>query len=104
MQYPFIFLSGISLQPGRLITSRTNSIHPQMNKKTGLALCCPVTSNIKGYPFEVLARGRKIGGVILSDHLKNLDWKVRKAKFIEFATDQVMAECIEKISVLIIQK
>ena len=71
------------------------------NKKTNLALCCPITSNEKGYPFEVQVKGKKIDGVILSDHLKNLDWKARKVKFIEKAADQVLDECIEKITTLI---
>lgn len=72
------------------------------NKKTNLALCCPITSNVKGYPFEVVVKGKKIDGVILSDHLKNLDWKAREIKFIEKASAIVLTECIEKISTLII--
>jgi mRNA interferase MazF len=74
----------------------------QYNKKTSLALCCPITSQTKGYPFEVPIRGKKIDGVVLSDHLENLDWKARKAKFIEKAQSSVMAECIEKLAALII--
>ncbi len=73
------------------------------NKKTGLAICCPITSNVKGYPFEVNISGKKINGVVLSDHLKNLDWKVRKAKFIEKASKEVVDQCSMKISALIIQ-
>ena len=76
----------------------------EYNQKSGLAICCPVTSKPKGYPFEVLVSGKKINGAVLSDHVKNLDWKVRKAKFIEPSNASVMAECIQKISVLIIQK
>jgi mRNA interferase MazF len=72
------------------------------NKKTNLALCCPITSNTKGYPFEVIVNGKKINGVILSDHLKNLDWKAREIKFIEKASNQVLTESIDKISTLII--
>ena len=75
----------------------------QYNKKTGLAVCCPITSNVKGYPFEVLINGKKIKGAVLSDHLKNLDWKIRKAKFIEKASKAVIEECSMKISALIIQ-
>jgi mRNA interferase MazF len=74
------------------------------NKKTGLAICCPITSNIKGYPFEVNILGKKINGAVLSDHLKNLDWKVRKAKFIEKASEEVVQQCSSKISALIIYK
>lgn len=73
----------------------------EYNKKTELALCCPITSNIKGYPFEVLVNGKKINGAVLSDHIKNLDWKVRKAKFIEKAHPSVLNECIDKVSLLI---
>ena len=72
------------------------------NKKTGLAVCCPITSNIKGYPFEVVVSGKKINGAVLADHLKNLDWKVRKAKFIEKASDDVVNQCSMKIAALII--
>ena len=74
------------------------------NKKTGLAVCCPITSSIKGYPFEVKILGKKISGAVLSDHLKNLDWKVRKAKLIEKASKDVVEQCSLKISALIIQK
>lgn len=74
------------------------------NKKTGLAVCCPITSNIKGYPFEVVISGKKINGAVLADHLKNLDWKVRKAKFIEKAPVDVVSECTMKISALIVHE
>jgi mRNA interferase MazF len=51
------------------------------NEKTSLAVVCPITSHAKGYPFEVLVpQGARIGGVILSDHLKNLDWRQRQAQ------------------------
>ena len=53
------------------------------NGKTSLMLCCPITSQIKGYPFEVaLPSGLKVQGVVLSDHVKSLDWRARKAKLI----------------------
>ena len=48
------------------------------NGKTGLMLCCPMTTQIKGYPFEVLVAGGRPGAV-LSDQVKSLDWVVRKA-------------------------
>jgi len=73
------------------------------NKKTGLAICCPITSNVKGYPFEVGVSGKKINGVVLSDHLKNLDWKIRRVKFIEKASKGVIEQCSMKIAALITQ-
>lgn len=58
----------------------------------GLALFCPVTSKIKGYPFEVqLPDGSAVGGVVLSDQLKSLDWRSRKAKFIDRVPSDVVA-------------
>lgn len=48
------------------------------NSKTGLMLCCPMTTQIKGYPFEVLISGARPGAV-LSDQIKSLDWVARKA-------------------------
>jgi mRNA interferase MazF len=51
------------------------------NDKTSLAVVCLITSHAKGYPFEVaVPPGSRIGGVILSDHLKNLDWRQRQAQ------------------------
>ena len=62
------------------------------NGKVGLALFCPVTTKIKGYPFEVqLPDGSAVGGVVLADQLKSLDWRSRKVKFIERASLDVMA-------------
>jgi mRNA interferase MazF len=53
------------------------------NRKTAHLLACPITSKVKGYPFEVaLPPGLPVGGVILADQIKSLDWKVRKAEFI----------------------
>lgn len=61
------------------------------NGKVGLALCCPVTTKIKGYPFEVeLPDGYAVSGVILSDQLKSLDWRSRQVKFIERASSDVI--------------
>src|SRR5438874_6256533 len=51
------------------------------NRRVGLAVCCPVTSQVKGYPFEVLLpAGLGVEGAVLSDQLKSLDWRVRKAR------------------------
>ena len=51
------------------------------NEKSGLAVVCPITSQLKGYPFEVaLPKGLGVTGVILSDHLKSVDWKQRRAE------------------------
>ncbi|PAK77404.1 endoribonuclease MazF [Acetobacter fabarum] len=49
------------------------------NAKAGMMLCCPTTTKIKGYPFEVALTG-KTASVVLSDQVRSLDWRVRKAK------------------------
>ena len=51
------------------------------NRKTGLMLCCPITGQVKGYPFEVAVEGdTSVSGVILADQVKSLDWRARQAK------------------------
>lgn len=72
------------------------------NRRVGLALCCPVTSQVKGYPFEVLLpQGRGIEGAILSDQIKSVDWRVRKAKRIGHLPDEVLEETVGKILALL---
>ncbi len=72
------------------------------NRKTGLFLACPVTSRVKGYPFEVpLPAEGAVSGVVLSDQIKSLDWKARQAEF-AMATDKgTLGEVISRILPLI---
>jgi mRNA interferase MazF len=72
------------------------------NDKTNLALLCPVTSRVKGYPFEVtLPASGRITGVVLSDQIKSLDWRARRAEFAAQVPQKVVAEVLEKLSVLL---
>jgi len=71
------------------------------NRKTGLAIFCPITSRVKGYPFEVNVDGEKIRGAVLSDQVKSLDWKARRAKLIEKLDDEAFAEVVAKLSSII---
>jgi len=69
------------------------------NQKTSLALFCPVTSQVKGYPFETLLPPEfPVSGVVLCDQIKSLDWTVRRAEFIcelpEEALDDVMGKAL----------
>ncbi|MFH1050385.1 MAG: endoribonuclease MazF [bacterium] len=74
----------------------------EYNEKVGLALLCPITSQVKGYPFEVLIpEGFPISGAILSDQIKNLDWKVREAAFIAKLPVKQVNEVLSKIAVLL---
>ena len=72
------------------------------NGKVGLALLCPITNQVKGYPFEViLPEGLKVTGVILSDQLKCLDWKIRKATFIDSVPAHTIEEVLKKVITLL---
>jgi mRNA interferase MazF len=71
------------------------------NEKIGLALFCPITSKVKGYPFEVVIGSKKINGSVLSDQIKSLDWRERNIEFIEKIGAKELEEVIEKIEALI---
>jgi mRNA interferase MazF len=72
------------------------------NGKVGLALACPITSHVKGYPFEVpLPPTSKVKGVVLADQVKNLDWRVRKAQLIARASPDVVDEVLGRLGSLL---
>jgi mRNA interferase MazF len=72
------------------------------NRKTSLAVVCPITSQAKGYPFEVeLQPAAAIRGVVLADHLKNLDWRRRRAEKAGRASPQTMALVRERTGALL---
>ena len=72
------------------------------NRKVGLGLFCPITSSVKGYPFEVeLPRGLKAKGAVLCDQIKSLDWRVRRAERICPAPVDVLEEATAKILALV---
>jgi len=72
------------------------------NRRVGLAVCCPVTSQVKGYHFEVLLPpGLGVEGAILSDQIKSLDWRVRKVRRIGDVPADVLQETVGKIVALV---
>lgn len=71
------------------------------NSRAGLALVCPITSKVKGYPFEVALVDGKILGVILADQLRAVDWRARKASYIAAATESVSNEVRDKLLTLL---
>ena len=72
------------------------------NRPTRLALFCPVTTKVKGYPWEVPVSGsRQVTGVVLADAVKNFDWSMRRTEFIERAPDEVVATVLEFVSELL---
>ena len=72
------------------------------NAKVGLALLCPITSQIKGYPFEVgLPPGLTVNRAILADQVKSLDWQARTAEFICALPSTLVSEVLQKIGLLL---
>ncbi len=72
------------------------------NTKAGLALVCPVTSRVKGYPFEVpLPPGLAVEGVVLADQVRSLDWRARAAEKIARVPGEVVEETIGKLLALL---
>jgi mRNA interferase MazF len=72
------------------------------NGKVGLAILCPITNQEKGYPFEVkIPTGLAVTGVILADHVKNLDWRIRQAEFICKLPKVTVKEVLRKLTVLL---
>jgi len=71
------------------------------NERIGLGIFCPITSKVKGYPFEVVIDLKKIKGAVLSDQVKSLDWKEKNAEFIEKVGGRDLEEVLEKIGAII---
>lgn len=72
------------------------------NAKTSMAVCCPITSHVKNYPFEVMIRDHPtLRGAILADQSKNLDWRARKARHKGKVSDDELAETLGKIRALL---
>lgn len=74
----------------------------EYNRRVGLGLFCPVTSRVKGYPFEVvLPPGLEAQGAVLSDQIKSLDWRARRAKLFCRVPAEVLDETVARIFVLV---
>ncbi|QQR64627.1 endoribonuclease MazF [Candidatus Kaiserbacteria bacterium] len=71
------------------------------NERTNLMVACAITSRIKGYSYEVPLSEEKVDGVVLSDQMRNLDWKSRKVRFIQKVSTEVIEEVSENIKILL---
>ncbi len=83
-------------QRSAIVLSRT-----EYNKKIGLVVICPITSQAKGYPFEVLVDAGKIKGVILADQVRSVDWQERRVSFISKSGISIIREVKEKLAALV---
>ncbi len=72
------------------------------NSKVGLAILCPITNQIKGYPFEVvIPDGLPVTGAILTDQVKSLDWRARNAELICALPTKTVTEVLQKLNTLL---
>jgi len=72
------------------------------NRKVGLALVCPITSRVKGYPFEVpLPGGLSVSGVVLADQVRSLDWRGRNAVFACNAPPEALGDVLARLNTLL---
>ncbi len=74
------------------------------NGKVGLALACPVTSQVKGYPFEVSLTSKRVRGVVLADQIRSLDWRARQFTFIERAAEETVTTVKELLETLLVPR
>ena len=72
------------------------------NSKVGLMVCCPMSTKIKGHPFEVITQVNGVDCVVLSDQVKSLDWKIRLAKKKAVVAHEVMLHVKAKIKALLL--
>jgi mRNA interferase MazF len=72
------------------------------NQRIGLMVVCPITSRAKGYPFEVqLPPNLEVSGVALCDHVRSIDWKNRRARFVCRAGEEVVTDVLAKLLTLL---
>ena len=82
-------------RPALVLTSR------KYNKAAGLAIVCPLTSVIKPYPFALRVAIKGRDGCVLTDHVKSMDWQVRRAEFYDRAPDAVLEQAQNLLGVLL---
>ena len=71
------------------------------NGTTGLMVCCPMSTKIKGHPFEVVTQVDGVDCAVLSDQVKSLDWKVRRAKKKAAVDEEVLVHVRAKMKALL---
>ncbi len=71
-------------RPALIISNET------FNEHVGLAIACPITNTDRNFPFHVKIDSDKLSGFIMTEQVKSIDYKVRKVKFIEKVSDEVL--------------
>ena len=90
-----------NLQAGHEQAGRRSAIvlsPKSFNETTGFVSVCPITHAVRGWGFEVLLpKGLVFEGVILTDQIKNLDWRARRIDIVGKAPNELVNECLDKI-------
>ncbi len=73
------------------------------NAFTNLMVACAITTRIKGYSYEVVLKEKKVEGVVLSDQMRNLDWRARGVRFVEKVSPEVFEQVKENIETLLFE-
>lgn len=77
-------------------------LSPKLFNNGNFAMICPITQQVKGYPFEVaIPEDLQVKGVILTDQLRSLDWRSRNLKIVDQAPEIVVAKCLDKINAVL---
>lgn len=72
------------------------------NGRVGLAILCPITTQVKGYPFEVvIPPGLPVMGVVLADQVKSLDWRAHKAEFFVALPEETITQVLARLGTLL---
>lgn len=71
------------------------------SERTGLAVICPITSKVKGLPFEIIVKTQSINGAVLPIHLRSIDINARKVQFIEKATEEVLRKTNRAVELIV---
>ena len=72
------------------------------NERVGLAIVCPITNQVKEYPFEVpIPAGLDVTGVVLADHIRSVDWRVRNIRVIHQLPRSIVEDTLRKLDTLI---
>ncbi len=96
----------LTLDGGRLVVtpvaSSSYDLDHLLAHVTPLAIFCPITSQVKGYPFEVaLASSGTIGGVLLADQVKSLDWREWNMEFVDSGPAELVEDVLGKLATLV---
>lgn len=72
------------------------------NTRTKLVVMCPITSQVKNFPFEVAISTKKTNGVVLVNQVRTIDYRTRDLVFIETISETILKEVQEKLSALVL--